>query len=99
MYLFYGDTFRNIYLGETFTCYVRVHNESEKQLKNVSMRSDLQTNSQRFPVGGNAEAGVTELQPNKSIDRVIQHEVKELGNHMSASFIPLCFASSSNSLH
>lgn len=74
------QTFGNIFLGETFTCYVCVHNDSDEMTTGVQVQADLQTSAQRLPLGGSTV--VNKLEPNESVDQVLHHEVKELGTHI-----------------
>ena len=47
-FLLLPQAFGNIYLGETFSCYVCVHNDSTDVCRNVTIRADLQTGTQRI---------------------------------------------------
>lgn len=77
------QSFGNIYLGETFTSYISVNNDSSQIVRDVSVKGDLQTSSQRIPLSGIAGIEmVAELAPNQSVDDVIHHEVKEIGTHI-----------------
>lgn len=77
------QSFGNIYLGETFTSYISVNNDSDQIVRDVSVKADLQTGSQRIPLTGNSSNfAVAELAPNQSVDDVIHHEVKEIGTHI-----------------
>ncbi|GAB6022120.1 hypothetical protein CHUAL_006262 [Chamberlinius hualienensis] len=74
------QSFGNIYLGETFTSYISVNNDSNQSVRDVSIKADLQTSSQKISLTGHSTA--TELAPNHSVDDVINHEVKEIGTHI-----------------
>ncbi|EDO43914.1 predicted protein, partial [Nematostella vectensis] len=76
------QTFGNIFLGETFASYVSVHNDSNQSVKDIVIKTDLQTSSQRLTLSGAANMPVAKLDPQKSYDQVIHHEVKELGTHI-----------------
>lgn len=81
------QSFGNIYLGETFSSYVCVHNDSTEVCSNVVMRADLQTATQRINlVPGTSTETINHsrdsLAPGSTIDQVIHHEVKELGTHI-----------------
>ncbi|XP_052284198.1 trafficking protein particle complex subunit 13-like isoform X2 [Dreissena polymorpha] len=76
------QNFGNIFLGETFASYISVHNESTQTCTDILLKSDLQVNGQRLLLKGVNSEPVTFLKPNESIDDVIQHEVKEVGNHI-----------------
>ena len=89
------QSFGNIYLGETFTSYVCVHNDSTEVCSTVSLRADLQTATQRINLvpGPESLASSREsLAPGSSIDQVINHEVKELGTHILVCEVTYCNA-------
>ncbi|XP_037078208.1 trafficking protein particle complex subunit 13-like isoform X2 [Pollicipes pollicipes] len=78
------QSFGSIYLGETFSCYLSVHNHSSEPASDVTVRAELQTGSQRLtltPGPGGVERPVT-LPPAASRDHVIHHEVKDTGAHI-----------------
>ncbi|XP_071219791.1 trafficking protein particle complex subunit 13-like isoform X4 [Salvelinus alpinus] len=75
------QNFGNIFLGETFSSYISVHNDSSQLVKDILIKADLQTSSQRLNLSASNNA-VTELKPESCIDDVIHHEVKEIGTHI-----------------
>ncbi|XP_066997089.2 trafficking protein particle complex subunit 13 [Anabrus simplex] len=82
-FLLLPQSFGNIYLGETFSSYICVHNDTNQVVKDVSVKANLQTNSHRIPLSGNhTETEATELHPQQTVDDVIHHEVKEVGTHI-----------------
>jgi len=81
------QSFGNIYLGETFSSYVCVHNDSTEVCRAVSVRADLQTATQRINLVPGTGTDTTlhsrdSLAPGSTIDQVLHHEVKELGTHI-----------------
>lgn len=80
------QSFGNIYLGETFSCYMSVHNDSQQTVTNVSVQADLQIGMQKIVLAGHRGnySSVTKLNPDESVDDVIHHEVKEIGTHILA---------------
>ncbi|XP_038048342.1 trafficking protein particle complex subunit 13-like isoform X2 [Patiria miniata] len=76
------QNFGSIYLGETFSSYVSVHNDSSHVVKEIQLKTDLQTSSQRLTLSGSGTTPHSELSPAQCIDEVIHHEVKELGTHI-----------------
>ncbi|XP_012946357.1 trafficking protein particle complex subunit 13 [Aplysia californica] len=76
------QNFGNIFLGETFSSYISVHNDSSQLCKEITLKADLQTGSQRLSLSSVSAQPIPELQPDHSIDDVIHHEVKELGTHI-----------------
>ncbi|XP_072353025.1 trafficking protein particle complex subunit 13 isoform X8 [Scyliorhinus torazame] len=75
------QNFGNIFLGETFSSYISVHNDSVQVVKDILVKADLQTSSQRLNLSA-SNAAVAELKPDRCIDDVIHHEVKEIGTHI-----------------
>ncbi|XP_078531284.1 trafficking protein particle complex subunit 13 isoform X2 [Lissotriton helveticus] len=75
------QNFGNIFLGETFSSYISVHNDSNQVVKDILVKADLQTSSQRLNLSASTSA-VAELSPDSCIDDVIHHEVKEIGTHI-----------------
>lgn len=80
------QSFGNIYLGETFSCYMSVHNDSRQTVTNVSVQADLQIGMQKIVLTGHRGNynSVTKLNADESVDDVIHHEVKEIGTHILA---------------
>ncbi|ELU05219.1 hypothetical protein CAPTEDRAFT_211630 [Capitella teleta] len=76
------QNFGNIFLGETFSSYISVHNNSSHVCRDIQIKADLQTSSQRLTLSSSHANPVQQLTPSESIDDVIQHEVKELGTHI-----------------
>lgn len=74
------QAFGSIYLGETFSCYVSILNESNQVTKDVALKTDIQTSSQRFQLTASKPKDV--LAPDQSQDEVLSYEVKELGTHI-----------------
>ncbi|XP_063819260.1 trafficking protein particle complex subunit 13 isoform X2 [Pseudophryne corroboree] len=75
------QNFGNIFLGETFSSYISVHNDSNQIVKDIQVKADLQTSSQRLNLSAST-AVVAELKSDSCIDDVIHHEVKEIGTHI-----------------
>lgn len=81
-FLLLPQSFGNIYLGETFSCYVCVHNETNQPVQSVSIKADLQTNSQRIPLSTQQSQIPVLLGVEETLSDVIHHEVKDLGTHI-----------------
>ncbi|XP_064605247.1 trafficking protein particle complex subunit 13-like isoform X2 [Liolophura sinensis] len=75
------QNFGNIFLGETFSSYISVNNDSSQVCREIIVKADLQTSSQRLALSG-VNAQPIKLGPDESMDDVIHHEVKELGTHI-----------------
>ena len=71
--------YRNIYLGETFTSYVSLRNDSTETCQKIALRCDLQTATQRIPLypgtSGEHASSVNNFLSGNSIDHVLNHEV------------------------
>ncbi|KAG8181663.1 hypothetical protein JTE90_009825 [Oedothorax gibbosus] len=80
------QSFGNIYLGETFSCYMSVHNDSQQVVTAVQVQADLQIGMQKIVLSGQRGnySSFTQLNPDESVDDVILHEVKEIGTHILA---------------
>lgn len=79
------QSFGSIYLGETFVCYVSLHNDSTETCDHLNLRCDLQTASQRLPLlqpQASSDVNNEQIVPGESIDHVLSHEVKECGTHI-----------------
>ncbi|KAG4078642.1 hypothetical protein HA402_015232 [Bradysia odoriphaga] len=77
------QSFGNIYLGETFSSYICVHNCTPNPVQSVSVKADLQSDKNRInlPIHASKSTSVT-LNPDETLDDVIHHEVKEIGIHI-----------------
>ncbi|GAB0091756.1 Probable trafficking protein particle complex subunit 13 homolog [Sergentomyia squamirostris] len=77
------QSFGNIYLGESFSSYICVHNCTKHPVHNVTVKADLQSTTARInlPMHAGRELPVT-LNPEETLDDVIHHEVVEIGTHI-----------------
>jgi len=71
--------FGMIYLGETFVTYICLNNETNKTVRSVSVRIELQTSSQKLLL---VENQPTDLEVKKNLEYISQYEIKELGVHI-----------------
>jgi trafficking protein particle complex subunit 13 len=78
------NSFGNIYLGETFTSYLCVNNESLSAVQSAGIKAELQTSSQRFTLADTVSlsSASSSLLPTQSAEFLIHHEIKELGFHI-----------------
>lgn len=77
------QSFGNIYLGETFSCCLCVHNDTNELVREVSIKAVLQMSNQRLSLLGEDENDpLQNLEGNETINEVIQHEVKDIGTHI-----------------
>ncbi|KYQ99789.1 DUF974 family protein [Tieghemostelium lacteum] len=68
-----------IYLGEIFSSYISLNNHSPYEVKNVFIKVELQTTSQRISLLDSEQQPVQSFGPGFSSDFVVQREVKESG--------------------
>lgn len=77
------QAFGNIYLGETFSSYICVHNCTTHPVNSVSVKCDLQSNNSRVSIPIHANKTIpTSLNNTETLDDVIHYEVKEIGTHI-----------------
>ncbi|KAI8807165.1 hypothetical protein BJ742DRAFT_679287 [Cladochytrium replicatum] len=77
-------SFGNIYLGETFSSYLCINNESNVAVQDVGIKAELQTSTQRFTLADTSSAADTRISllPAQSAEFIIHHEIKELNTHI-----------------
>lgn len=77
------QAFGNIYLGETFSSYICVHNCTTHPVNSVSVKCDLQSNNSRVSIPIHANKTIpTSLNNGETLDDCISYEVKEIGTHI-----------------
>ena len=78
---FLPKSYSQIYLGETFSFYVKSVNDSvNEKVTNVVVRIDMQLSSNRVINIG--ERRVDCLDSKEMIHQLLQHEVKEMGSNV-----------------
>ncbi|KAI9207019.1 uncharacterized protein BJ171DRAFT_472990 [Polychytrium aggregatum] len=90
-------SFGTIYLGETFSSYLCINNESKAAVQDVGIKAELQTGTQRFTLidtlqpsglasltgsGQDTPPTRVSLLPSQNTEYIIHHEIKELGIHI-----------------
>lgn len=70
--------FRNLYLGETFLCYIYLKNESPQTIHDIMLKAEIDTATSHIPILG--PKAFSKLDPYASIDVIVKHEVKEHGS-------------------
>lgn len=76
------QAFRNIYLGETFSSYICIYNCTPHNIAKVRIKADLQTLTTKINLPIHANKEPVTLGPHETLDDIIRHEVKEIGNHV-----------------
>lgn len=75
-------SFGNIYLGETFSSYLCINNESPLTIRSIVFKAEIQTTTQRIVLYDNADSPYPNLITHQTIEFVLSHEIKELGVHI-----------------
>lgn len=81
-YLMIPQIFDNLYLGETFTFYICVQNESTQKATEICLKIDLQTTNQRVTLAPKMEEANAILEAGEHLGHVVSHEIKEVGQHI-----------------
>uniref|UniRef100_A0A7S0NNI5 Trafficking protein particle complex subunit 13 n=1 Tax=Calcidiscus leptoporus TaxID=127549 RepID=A0A7S0NNI5_9EUKA len=79
------QSFGDIFLGETFSCYISLTNISPVELNQMGLKVEVQTQLQRETLSDSSipEAGsVRRFAPGQTLDRIIRYELKDLGIHI-----------------
>ncbi|RIA98133.1 hypothetical protein C1645_750684, partial [Glomus cerebriforme] len=76
-----SNALENIYLGATFDGYLVINNDSTLAARDVIVRAELQTNSQRLQLVDTASNPIPIVEARKAREFIIRHEIKELGIH------------------
>eukprot|EP00982_Pelagococcus_subviridis_P009708 30939-Pelagococcus_subviridis.AAC.4 len=75
------QAFGNVYLGETFAAYVSAINSSDRVVRDVSFKAELQTERRRVALFDNAAEAAPTMPPGATFDFTATHDLKELGAH------------------
>lgn len=72
------QTFGDILMGETFSCYISIHNHSDDKLKDVSIKAEIQTShAQKIVIADTEGDPIREFVPNARNDYIVKYEVEE----------------------
>lgn len=77
-FLMVPNVLENLYLGETFLCYIYLKNESSHTVYNIILKAEIDTATSHIPILG--PKAFPKLDPYASIDVIVKHEVKEHGS-------------------
>ncbi|KAF9070393.1 hypothetical protein BDP27DRAFT_1323979 [Rhodocollybia butyracea] len=91
------SSFGSIQLGETFSSCLSVNNEATTEIGMVSLKVEMQTVSSKLvlaDIGGQD----TKLSPGDTLENVVHHEIKELGQHVLACTVSYHFPPSSRGI-
>lgn len=82
-FLVIPQIFGNLYIGETFTSYICLHNHSNFKVNSLSVKVELQTLSQKIALPFKSNIDYMEsFESDQKFDGIVEHDVKELGNHI-----------------
>jgi hypothetical protein len=73
---------RDIYVGETFVCYISTSNDGEHPVSNLIFKAEIQTSKGRYPLLDNSKDPMSDLTPGRSYDNVVRHHLSEAGGHV-----------------
>lgn len=106
------QSFGSLFLGETFSCHINLHNESLIECRNVTLKVTIQNRSdfiqlatrgfsggQLAALGSNTASVDPQkitLKPHESLNAVVQHEMKDLGEHTLACSVSYVISSPSD---
>ena len=78
------QSFGDIYLGETFSCYISLCNAAPIKLANVGLKVEVQTQLTRETLSDSStpEASIASFAPQQTLDRIIRYELKDVGIHI-----------------
>ncbi|KAF5373020.1 hypothetical protein D9758_001739 [Tetrapyrgos nigripes] len=88
------SSFGSIQLGETFSSCLCVNNESKAEVETVSVKVEMQTVTSKVVLaefGGSGPEG--RLSAGDTLENVVHHEIKELGQHVLACTVSYRFPS------
>ena len=76
-----ASVFGEIFLGETFSCYLTAQNGSAETVSNVVLKAELQTSSKRYTLHHNEEP-LASLEMKKSKDFLLSRLLRDEGVHI-----------------
>ena len=74
--------FGEIYLGETFSCYLTVQNCSNEVVSNVIIKAELQATSKRYLLHNLENSPIPSLSPSETEDSVLKRVIRDEGVHI-----------------
>ncbi|KAI3800385.1 hypothetical protein L1987_28475 [Smallanthus sonchifolius] len=75
------QSFGAIYLGETFCSYISINNSSNFDVRDIIIKSEIQTERQRIMLLDTSKSPVESIRAGGRYDFIVEHDVKELGAH------------------
>ncbi|KAM7265782.1 hypothetical protein ACFE04_003465 [Oxalis oulophora] len=75
------QAFGAIYLGETFCSYISINNSSNFEVRDITIKAEIQTERQRILLLDTSKSPVESIRAGGRYDFIVEHDVKELGAH------------------
>ncbi|KAK4755019.1 hypothetical protein SAY87_008776 [Trapa incisa] len=75
------QAFGAIYLGETFCSYISINNSSNFEVRDITIKAEIQTEKQRILLLDTSKSAVESIRAGGRYDFIVEHDVKELGAH------------------
>ncbi|KAK9056311.1 hypothetical protein SSX86_027401 [Deinandra increscens subsp. villosa] len=75
------QSFGAIYLGETFCSYISINNSSNFDVRDIVIKSEIQTERQRIMLLDTSKSPLESIRAGGRYDFIVEHDVKELGAH------------------
>ncbi len=78
------QSFGDIYLGETFSCYISLCNIAPVELAHVGLKVEVQTQLQRETLSDSSAAGsaIARFASQQTLDKIIEYDLKDVGIHI-----------------
>ena len=78
------QSFGDIFLGETFSCYISLCNICPISLSMVGLKVEVQTQLQRETLSDSSAAGeaIARFASQQTLDKIIEYDLKDVGIHI-----------------
>jgi len=76
------QSFGDIYLGETFSCYISLCNVSPVELAQVGLKVEVQTQLQRETLADATGESIGRFASQQTLDKIIEYDLKDVGIHI-----------------
>eukprot|EP01147_Barroeca_monosierra_P010001 gene10001-2175_t len=71
-----------VFLGESFSAFINVCNDSREVVTNVAIRVEIQTENSRHVIQTNPDKlHAVKLEPDQTVEGTIRHDLRDLGEH------------------
>ncbi|KOO27452.1 upf0533 protein [Chrysochromulina tobinii] len=78
------QSFGDIFLGETFSCYISLCNIAPIELAQVGLKVEVQTQLARETLSDSSVAGsaIARFASQQTLDKIIEYDLKDIGIHI-----------------